>query len=90
MQLSMKKKTGHTLSSSPALAVQKVFNNYFIMINMEVLSVTSLLRNICAHRRNMAPLIKGQKSGELISNIETLGWEEEGVSNGMSCFSRRD
>ena len=43
-------------------------------------------RNVCAHRRNMAPLINGQKKGKLISNIETLGWEEEGISKGMSCF----
>ena len=82
MQLSRKKKTGHNLSS-PTLAVEMAFNFFFSMMNMVVLSVTSLLRNVCAHKRNMAPLIKGQKKGELISNIEILGWEEEGISNGM-------
>ena len=50
-------KKGHTLSSSPTLAVEIAFNIYFSMMPMVVLSVTSLLRNICVHRRNMAPLI---------------------------------
>ena len=66
-----------TLSTSPALALQMVFKKNFSTIYMVALSITSLPKTLCAHGRNMAPLIEGLKKGELISNIEILLWGEE-------------
>ena len=49
MQLSMMKKTGHTLSSSPTLAVEMVFNIYFSMMHMVILSVMTPLEETIVH-----------------------------------------